>query len=77
MEKIEKLTVSQLVKKLLTLRGTRMFITMFTKAWTGPYTEPDECRAPPCSIPLRSILISFSQESYINPDVNIGMNIVT
>jgi len=38
---IEKLTVLHIVKKLYNFCGTRRFITVFTKTWTGLYHEPD------------------------------------
>jgi len=38
---IEKLTVFQLMKKLHNFCGTRRFITVFTRTWTGLYHEPD------------------------------------
>jgi hypothetical protein len=39
---LEKLIVFQLEKKFPALYGTRGFITVFTRALTGPYPEPDE-----------------------------------
>jgi hypothetical protein len=38
---IEKLIVFQLMKKLHNFCGTRRFITVFTRTWTGLYDEPD------------------------------------
>jgi hypothetical protein len=43
---LEKLTVSQLVKKFPTFYGTRMFITVFKALATCPYPEPDQ--SSPC-----------------------------
>jgi hypothetical protein len=39
---LEKLTVTQLVSKLLAFYGIRKFITALKKLATGPYPEPDE-----------------------------------
>jgi hypothetical protein len=39
---LEKLTVAQLVKKFTAFYGTKRFITVFTRAATCPYPEPDE-----------------------------------
>lgn len=36
---LEKLTVSQLVRKLLNVYGSRKLITVFTKPGSGPYPE--------------------------------------
>jgi hypothetical protein len=38
---VEKLTVTQLVKKYSNFYGNRSFITVFTRPLTGPYPEPD------------------------------------
>jgi hypothetical protein len=38
---IEKLTVTQLLKKFPAICGTQGFITMFTRALHCPYPEPD------------------------------------
>jgi len=37
---LEKLTVTQLVKKFTAYYRTRNFITVFTRFATGPYGEP-------------------------------------
>jgi hypothetical protein len=39
---LEKPTVAQLLKNFPIFYGTRRFITVFTRAATGPYPEPDE-----------------------------------
>jgi hypothetical protein len=39
---LEKLTVTQLVKKFPAFYETLKFITFFTRATTGPYREQDE-----------------------------------
>jgi hypothetical protein len=47
---LERPPVVQLLKQLPAFRGTRSLITMFTRALTGPYPEPDQ------SSPYDSIL---------------------
>ena len=76
---LEKLTVSQLVKKFPAFYGNRKFITAFKEPATCPYPEPHKSSPSPLSDSGRFILIlpshlrlglrnvvSFSQDSQPN-----------
>jgi len=65
---LEKLLVSQLVKKFLTVFENQMFITVVTQPITGPCSEPYVCR------PLTPILWSIiGLSSHLHLDLLSGL----
>jgi hypothetical protein len=67
---LEKLIVTQLVKKFLAIYGTRRLITMFTipRYWSSPWARRIQSTPPPPPISLRSILIL----RFITPPLTTG-----
>jgi hypothetical protein len=68
----EELIVSNLVKKFLIFYGTRKFVTVFTKARCGPYSESDECNARPSySIYLKILRYFFPIYVFVSQVISL------